>query len=541
MAAKRKAAGKRPGTGKKRATKKTATKKTAVAKRAVTAAVARPQPGDAGESRRQLVVVPHAALEAATSADARFAFAPAIDVHLAASRFARDLSSVLSRAGATIGPLFSETQLTPQAPSMAFGEVAAAASAPHADLGMYQVVRAQDDRLEDLAAELIDRDLVAGAYVKPRIELPARPSTPRQLPFAATRFGLATPPGATTPDFSASQRYLEPSPDGVDARWAWTQQGGKGDGVSIIDIEGGWCFTHEDLTGAVGGLVGGVAINDVGWRNHGTAVLSEMVGDDNTIGVTGIAPGARVTTVSHQPNGSAAAILLAARRMRAGDIMLLEMHQPGPRFNFQERPQDQRGYIAVEWWPDDFDAVSFAVRRGILVVSAAGNGAQDLDDPLYSIRPNTPPHVFPRTWSNPFNRSQRDSGSILVGAGAPPTGTFGPDRSRLDFSNFGALIDAQGWGRDVTACGYGDLQGGPEERFYTANFAGTSSASPIVVGALAAIQGIRRATGGVPLTPSQARALLRGTGASQVDGPNGPATQRIGNRPDIRAMVASMP
>ena len=33
----------------------------------------------------------------------------------------------------------------------------------------------------------------------------------------------------------------------------------------------------------------------------------------------------------------------------------------------------------------------------------------------------------------------------------------GPDRSRLDFSNFGKAVDVQGWGREVTTCGYGDL------------------------------------------------------------------------------------
>ena len=85
----------------------------------------------------------------------------------------------------------------------------------------------------------------------------------------------------------------------------------------------------------------------------------------------------------------------------------------------------------------------------------------------------------------------------------------------MGFSNFGALIDAQGWGEEVVACGYGQLQGGAEERRYTAHFGGTSGASPMIVGALAAVQGIRKAMGRAPLTPAQARALLRATGAPQ--------------------------
>ena len=32
--------------------------------------------------------------------------------------------------------------------------------------------------------------------------------------------------------------------------------------------------------------------------------------------------------------------------------------------------------------------------------------------------------------------------------------------------------------------------------------------------------------------------MLRATGSPQQDGPNGPATQRIGNRPDLRAAMA---
>jgi hypothetical protein len=133
----------------------------------------------------------------------------------------------------------------------------------------------------------------------------------------------------------------------------------------------------------------------------------------------------------------------------------------------------------------------------------------------------------------------------MVGAGAPPPGTHGKDhgadRSRLAFSNYGAAVDAQGWGREVTTTGYGDLQGGGnEELWYTDRFSGTSSASPIVVGALGCVQGFLRAAGKSPLTAAAARDLLRSTGSPQQDGPNGPASQRIGNRPDLRQMIDSL-
>jgi hypothetical protein len=171
------------------------------------------------------------------------------------------------------------------------------------------------------------------------------------------------------------------------------------------------------------------------------------------------------------------------------------------------------------------------------VIEAGGNGAENLDDAIYQ----TPAAGFPAGWTNPFRRSNRDSGAIMVGAGAPPPGTHGrnhgADRSRLDFSNWGALIDAQGWGREVTTCGYGDLQGGGnEDLWYTDTFSGTSSASPILVGVAASLQGMARARGHAVLTPAQFRNCLRTTGSPQQDEPGRPATQRIGNRPNLRQL-----
>jgi subtilisin family serine protease len=282
-------------------------------------------------------------------------------------------------------------------------------------------------------------------------------------------------------------------------------------------------------------VIGGTQSTDIGWRNHGTAVIGEISGDVNSVGITGICPDANVRAISifGAGQGSAAAIRQAANALRPGDIILIELHRPGPRFNFQAR-DDQRGYIAIEWWEDDFRAIQFATSRGVIVVEAAGNGAENLDDPIYSNRPAS----FPTSWTNPFRRSNRDCGAILVGAGAPPSGAFGPDRSRLDFSNFGASLDAQGWGRQVTTTGYGDLQGGStEDIWYTSRFSGTSSASPIVVGALGCVNGFLRARGRPALTPLQARSHLRASGSAQQDAPGRPATQRIGNRPNLRALL----
>jgi Subtilase family len=441
------------------------------------------------------------------------------------------LASLLASEEITLQPLFgvSEDRLRREAASLT-PEFEGDVEAP--DLSVFYRVVAPDERLDELADRMRKQPLVEAAYVKPPAEL-AEAVTIASREILNNMQPLIQDAPPATPDFTARQGYVDAAPGGIDARYAWTLPGGFGAGVRTIDLEWGWRFSHEDLIQNQGGIVGGTGSTDT---NHGTAVLGEISGDRNSIGITGIAPDAHISAVAFSM-ATAAAIRLAADRLGPGDIMLLEIHRPGPRAT----GVGQQGYIAIEWWPDDFAAIRYATSKGVIVVEAAGNGAQDLDDPIYSVRPAG----FPATWTNPFNRANPQCGAIVVGAGAPPPGTHGsnhgPDRSRLDFSNYGACIDAQGWGREVTTTGYGDLQGGVnQDLWYTDRFSGTSSASPIVVGALACVQGYLRAHGRIPLSPARARDLLRSTGSPQQDAPGRPATQRIGNRPNLRQMIANI-
>lgn len=458
----------------------------------------------------------------------------------------KDLSAILSKEGITMAPLFgdSEDQLQQEMSSMAaMATLDEAMMAELPDLSLYYKVEAPEDKLEALAAKLSSCAAVEAAYVKP----PAAPSETRAESMAeeAPEFinmmsSIEEEAEPATINFTARQTYLGPAPVGIDAQYAATLSGGRGAGVGICDIEGAWRFTHEDLRVNQGGVVGGTPSTDMGWRNHGTAVIGVISGDRNSFGITGIAPDARIRGISiFGGMGTAGAIRRAAQVSRKGDIILLELHRPGPRYNFQSR-SDQKGYIAIEWWPDDFAAVRYAVTMGMIVVGAAGNGAENLNAAIY----NTRPAGFPASWRNPFNRSAADSGAILVGAGAPPPGTHGrnhgPDRSRLDFSNYGSAVDTQGWGREVTTTGYGDLQGGSnEDLWYTDRFSGTSSASPIVVGALACVQGVLRARQRPVLSPARARSLLRSTGSAQTSATGRPSTQRIGRRPNLRQLIQS--
>jgi hypothetical protein len=445
------------------------------------------------------------------------------------------VEKALGDTGALLRPMFAATEERAQALSLEAALHAPEVGVP--ELSVYYSVDAPEDTLEDLAAGLAEAEAIEAAYVKP----PAWPAEAEDGDDegAAAELNTMLPaeelPPAVTPDFTPRQGYLDVAPGGIDARFAWTQPGGEGGGVRIIDIEGAWRFTHEDLLQNQGGVIGGTQSTDIGWRNHGTAVVGEFGGDRNAFGVTGICPAANVRAISIFGLGSGPAIVQAANALSAGDIILIELHRPGPLAS----GVGQDGFIAIEWWPDDFDAILFATAKGVIVVEAAGNGAENLDDPAY----NNPQPGFPATWRNPFNRALRDSRAVVVGAGAPPPGTHGtnvhgPDRSRLGFSNWGSCVDVQGWGREVTTTGYGDLQGGTNENvWYTDTFSGTSSASPIVVGALGCLQGIAIARGFPRVTPPRARQIMRSTGSPQQDAPGRPATQRIGNRPNLRAAI----
>ena len=336
---------------------------------------------------------------------------------------------------------------------------------------------------------------------------------------------LPVPP--PVPNYQPNQGYLKPAsstPTGINAEYAWTKTGGTGAGITVCDIEGGWTYNHVDLTKLVGSQINtNCALSDT---DHGTAVAGELIANDNGWGVKGICYGATMKTCcteygspsSWNPGG---AIAVAAATLQAGDVILLEM-----QWWWRWNPGGYYDYIPIEWYLVEYPvtqqtnnsvyaAIVNAVSNGIHVVEAAANGYFNLDS---------------LTWL-------ADSGAIIVGAGGAYTGGGWPagDLERLSFSDYGSRVNVQGWGEDVYTTGYGDLySAGGVNYYYTDDFSGTSSASPIVAGAVACCLGYWTGGLGQPknsLTPSQMRTLLISTGTPQVS----PGTGHIGPRPDLLA------
>lgn len=383
------------------------------------------------------------------------------------------------------------------------------------DLGLWRRIAVPPGTTDDQLEELVESGVATAAFVAPIPEL-ASARTFRASPQADRQDDGESCP-IVTPLYEPYQGYLGPAPSGIDATAAWRLPGGLGQNVWFADVEGGWNDKHEDLPGDRITHVHGRKVYEPGWMAHGTAVLGEVVARPNDIGMVGIAPAVeRIVTASVFRSSPAAAIDAAAAALRPGDVLLIELHAKGPR----------RRFLPMEYWDDVYEAIVLATTRGVVVVEAAGNGGENLDHWVYRKK---------------LRRTSRDSGAIMVGAGAPARKGFS-DRSRLDFSNYGSRLDVQGWGRRVATLDYGDLQSceGANERDYTDYFGGTSSASPIVAGAALLIQSIVKERGGSLVKPRQMRALLADTGSPQTDGPHGPKSQRIGPRPDLARAIEQL-
>lgn len=363
--------------------------------------------------------------------------------------------------------------------------------------------RKQADRIDEIVKRLRATPGVADAY--------------------AHSSGAEPVVNAANDPYAAQQGHLDAAAGGIDARWAWTQPNSDGNGIALCDIERGWTLTHEDFAGKTPTLIEGE--NRPGSADHGTAVLGEMIADDNALGGIGIAPEAGpISVASHWDQTTntsgfvAEAMVTTIQTLSSGDIVIIEVQTTAPSpFG-----------APTELVDDHFDAIRLASALGFIVFEAAGNGGQNLD---------TITNAGGDQVLNPGSADFRDSGAIICGAAEDALphnrAIWGGGQS----SSFGARVNCYGWGRNVVTAGYGDLDagGGDVDKEYTGTFSGTSSATPIITGAGLIIQGMHLANTGARLSPAQMRLILSNpaTGTAQGGGVAG----NIGVMPNLHQII----
>lgn len=311
-----------------------------------------------------------------------------------------------------------------------------------------------------------------------------------------------------TTDFEVSQTYLGPDP-GVNMQYAWNL-GLSGTGIKVRDIEYGCNFNHEELNSVNVSIAAGMTISTSAtssYTEHGTSVFGVVMADKGTYGVSGLAYGAQemVLFPEWQQSGynRVFAVSQAIQNSQSGDVIIYEMQAYDASNNL----------LPAEYDLTVWNLTKAATDAGIIIVEAAANGSLDLDSPTYA---------------SYMNRG--NSGAILVGAGSSTV-----NHVKSSFSNYGSRVDVQGWGQSVFTSGFTGSYitiGGDLNQAYT-NFAGTSSATPIVAGCVIVLQSYYHSLTGNYLSPLEMRNLLINTGIPQGN----PVTGHVGPLPNMQAAL----
>lgn len=309
----------------------------------------------------------------------------------------------------------------------------------------------------------------------------------------------AAPPGflRKAEPIEGCQTYLR-GPEGVLVDAAWDRPGGRGAMVKVVDIEQGWAIEHPDLQPNCR-WVSGVS---KAYANHGLATLLVLNALENGFGGMGVCPDCMCLPVSAwRTRGRFSlveAIIDAVLRTCPGDIVLLEAQSAILKPTFPLLP--------VEFEPHVFAAIRTASALGRIVVEAAGNGMTDIGG-------------VPR----PFEPEVEISSGAFIVAGSRHRIR---NLTRLGLSNFGARIDFFAPGENV----FLSSKNGQE----TWEFSGSSSASAIVAGVLACLQGYSRSAGR-NLLPRDIRSFF-GVPTWHVK-PSDP-TEMIGVMPRLEELLA---
>ena len=223
---------------------------------------------------------------------------------------------------------------------------------------------------------------------------------------AAGRCSTSYPPTGVSDELGPCQWDMKV----INATAAQAKATGKGVKVGVID--GGVDFTHPDLAGAIdvdlscsfiydttptadpaevanGDCSNKAAVQDL--QGHGTHVSTTIAGRANGIGIVGVAPEATIVALKACTiAGFCFADSVAAALRYAGDqgldVVNLSLFAD-PYLYFCANEAGQKAILK-----DLQDAARYAQQRGVVIVAAAGNEAQDLGHPtIDDISPDWPP------------------------------------------------------------------------------------------------------------------------------------------------------
>jgi hypothetical protein len=312
-----------------------------------------------------------------------------------------------------------------------------------------------------------------------------------------------------------NQGYLNAAPEGIDAEYAWGFTGGDGAGQRFVDMERGWTLSHEDLAAHGASLLHGVLLDSS--RAHGTSVLGEVCAVDNAVGCVGIVPNVTgVDVVSYNGSTRPDAIIAALGHLGFGDVLLLEA----------QVAVDGASLLGpIEAFDLEFDAIRLATALGVVVVEAGGNGTDNGSLPPLAMDTFVDP--MGRNLFNPGSADFRDSGAIIVTAA-----TSAAPHTRMPWAPHGQRIDVYAWGEGINSTSSNSTG---STTLYTTGFGGTSGASPIITGAVLAIQGLAQAQLGYKFGPRQIRALLRNPANGTP--PSAAEATAISVMPNLRAII----
>lgn len=351
-----------------------------------------------------------------------------------------------------------------------------------------------------IAKKLDTYDFVEYAYVEniETMKLLSKNQTSDQEKF--TQLSLND-----TPSFLHLQGYkdgITSTHIGIDAEYAWSI-GITGQGIKIADIDGGFNYNHVNLKRESFVNV----VNDPDWYKdeHATAVTGVMYANNVGFGVKGMVHGAdRFYGISYYPHGKAGGILKGLSLLEAGDVFIYEL---------QTKNDSRDRFIPSDYERAVWDVTNEGLKKGIIILMAAGNGDENLDLDIYSEYRNRP-----------------DNGVIRVGAGDK-------FQKKASFSTYGSMVHVQGWGTwNVVTTGYNGLYNDFHNNNYTKTFSGTSSATPIAASAAVAVQSWYKEQTGKVLTPHEMRALLIDTGTHQQH-KDAEEKEHIGPIPNVRNAI----